>query len=454
MLRLLLSIAISLSFTLPAIAGPKNVVLLIADDLGLEVGCYGDKAAHTPNIDALAKSGTRFSHGFASASSCSPSRATILTGMPTHMCGQYGLAHGDHNVYSFRKVKGLPALLTPAGYRSGVIAKLHIQPKEVYPFDVEIPGSGRNPVQVAGQAKKFITDCGDKPFFLLVGFTDPHRAAKGFANDGKYPPEVPAIKFDPKTLPLPYFIPDQPDARADLADYYQSVARLDDGVGRVLKVLEESKKLDDTLVIFLSDNGIPFPGAKTTLYDSGLHLPLIVRKPGQKASIVCSAMASWTDITPTILDWCGIKPPPELPGKSVLPLLEDEKPTGWDEVYGSHQFHEITMYYPMRSIRTRDYHYILNYAHNLEFPHAQDLWESPTWQGILTRGDRFMGQRPVEAFLHRPKEELYELATDPNELKNLASDQTKTKILNELRAKLKAWQKRTNDPWLIKDKHE
>jgi N-sulfoglucosamine sulfohydrolase len=454
MYRLLLSLAVSLSFTLTAVAGPKNVVLLIADDLGLEVGCYGDKVAHTPNIDALAKSGTRFSHGFACVSSCSPSRATLLTGMPTHMCGQYGLAHGDHNAYSFRKVKGLPALLAPARYRSGVIAKLHVQPKEVYPFDVEIPGNGRNPVQVAQRAKKFIEDSGDKPFFLLVGFTDPHRAAKGFANDGKYPPEVPAIKFDPKTLPLPYFLPDQPDARADLADYYQSVARLDDGVGRVLKVLEEMKRLDDTLVIFQSDNGIPFPGAKTTLYDSGLHLPLIVRKPGQKAGVVCSGMASWTDIAPTILDWCGVKPPPELPGKSVLPILEQEKPTGWDEVYGSHQFHEITMYYPMRSIRTGEYQYIVNYAHQLEFPHAADLWESDTWQGILKRGDKFLGERSLDSYLHRPKEELYDLAVDPNELKNVAMDPTKLKVLNELRAKIKSWQKRTNDPWLIKDKHE
>jgi N-sulfoglucosamine sulfohydrolase len=450
--RLLLSLAIILSFTLPASAGPKNVVLLIADDLGLEVGCYGDKVAHTPNIDALAKAGTRFSHGFACASTCSPSRATLLTGMPTHMCGQYGLAHGEHNANSFRKVKGLPALLVLAGYRSGVIAKLHVQPKEVYPFDEEIPGSGRNPVQVAAQTRKFIQDSGDKPFFLLVGFTDPHRLGKGFANDGKYPPDVPAIKFDPKTLTLPYFIPDQPDARADYADYYQSVARLDDGVGRVMKVLEESGKLNDTLVIFLSDNGIPFPGAKTTLYDSGLHLPLIIRKPSQKAGVVCAAMASWTDIAPTILDWASAKA--ELPGKSLLPILEQEKPGGWDEVFGSHQYHEITMYYPMRSIRTREYQYIVNYAHELEYPHAQDLWDSDTWQGILKRGDKFMGQRSVESFLHRPKEELYDLTTDPNELKNLANDPDKKKVLEELRARLKAWQKRTNDPWLIKDKHE
>ena len=454
MCRLLLALAVTLSITLPASAGPKNVVLLIADDLGLEVGCYGDKVAHTPHIDALAKSGTRFALGFASVSSCSPSRATLLTGMPTHQCGQYGLAHAEHNASSFRKVKGLPALLAPAGYRSGVIAKLHVQPKEVYPFDVEIPGAGRNPVQIAEQTRKFIADSGEKPFFLLVGFTDPHRAAKGFANEGKYPPEVPAIKFDPKTLPLPYFLPDQPDARADLADYYQSVARLDDGVGRVMKVLQETKKFDDTLIIFLSDNGIPFPGAKSTLYDAGLHLPLVVRKPGQKAGVVCTGMVSWTDITPTILEWCGVKAPPELPSKSILPILEQENPTGWDEVYASHQFHEITMYYPIRMIRTREYKYLLNLAYQLPYPHAGDLWNSPTWQGILKRGDKMMGQRSIDSYVNRAREELYDLVNDPNELKNVAGDPKYKAILHDLQKRCRAWQMRTNDPWLIKDKHE
>jgi N-sulfoglucosamine sulfohydrolase len=466
MSRYLLSLAGLFAFALPALAAPKNVVLLIADDLGMEVGCYGDKIAKTPNIDALAKAGTRFTHGFASVSSCSPSRASILTGMPSHMCGQYGLAHATHNVYSFRNVKGLPALLAPAGYRSGVIAKLHVQPKEVYPFDVEVQNSGRNPVQMAAEVKKFIADTGEKPFFLLVGFTDPHRLGKGFGNDGKYPPEVPAIRPDPKTLTLPYFLPDQPDARADYADYYQSVTRLDDGIGRVMKVLEEAKKLDDTLVIFLSDNGIPFPGAKTTLYDAGLNLPLIIRKPGQKAGVVSSSLVNWTDITPTVLDWCGVRPEPAgkktlaPAGKSLLPILEQEQAEDWKFVYASHQFHEITMYYPMRMVRSRDYKLIVNLASELEYPHAQDLWDSDTWQGILKRGDKMMGKREVKSFLHRSKEELYDLKHDPNELNNLLAvpnalaNRDLKQVHLALKDQLKMWREKTNDPWLIKDKHE
>lgn len=459
MIRPLLALAVVLVVALPATAAPKNVVLLIADDLGLQVGCYGDAVAKTPNVDALAKSGTRFTHAFASVSSCSSSRATILTGLPTHACGQYGLAHATHNQHSFRNVRGLPALLAPAGYRSGVIAKLHVQPKEVYPFDVEVQNSGRNPVLIAAEVKKFIADSGDKPFFLLVGFTDPHRAAKGFANDGKYPADVPAVKFDPKTLPVPYHLPDQPEVRAELAEYYQSVARLDDGVGRVLKELADAKKLDDTLVIFVSDNGIPFPGAKTTLYDAGVRLPMIVRKPGQKAGVASSAMVSWTDIAPTVLDWCRVKPAAgkkeiALPGRSVLPTLEQEKTEGWDAVYGSHQFHEITMYYPMRMVRTRGHKLIVNLAHPLEYPSASDLWGSDMWQGVLKRGDKMMGSREVKAFLHRPKEELFDVTADPNELKNLAADPALAKTLEDLRGKLATWREKTNDPWLIKDKHE
>ena len=455
MMRGLLTLALGLGFAPAATAGPKNILLLIADDLGMQVGCYGDGVAKTPHIDHLATTGTRFTHGFASVSSCSPSRATLLTGMPTHMCGQYGLAHAEHNSASFRKVKGLPALLAPAGYRSGVIAKLHVQPREVYPFDEEIAANGRNVVLVADKAKTFIRGCGDKPFFLLVGFIDPHRAgAKGFGNEAKYPPGTPAVYFDPKAVAVPYHLPDTPEVRAELADYYQSVTRMDHGVGLVLQAVQDMGKLDDTLVVFLSDNGMPFPGAKSTLYDAGVHLPLVIRKPGQKGGVTSAAMVSWTDITPTILDWAGVKVPTNLPGRSLLPVLEQEKPAGWDVVYGSHQYHEATMYYPIRMTRTRQYKYLLNLAHQLEFPHAADIWGSDSWQGLLKRGDKMMGKRSVASYLNRPREELYDLSNDPNELKNVALDPEYAPVLTALRKECRDWQEKTNDPWVIKYQHE
>lgn len=434
---------------------PRNVVLLIADDIGFQLGCYGDKKIRTPNLDALAKNGVRFTHAFAAVSSCSPSRATLYTGMHTHRNGMYGLAHATHNFYSFRNVRSLPGLLKAKGYRTGIVGKVHVQPKSVYPFEaIQVPGGPRSVANMAKQAEKFFRDSGDKPFALVVGFTDPHRGGKGFANEKKYP-GVEKISYRPSDVTVPYFLSDRPEVRAELADFYQSISRLDQGVGFILDALKETKHADNTLVIFLSDNGIPFPGAKTTLYDPGLHLPLIISSPTQKRrGIANSAMVSFIDVLPTILDWAGVKAPPALTGRSVLPVLEEENPKGWDTVYGSHQFHEVTMYYPMRMIRTRTHKYIRNIAHKLDYPFASDLYNSLTWQGILKRGDKKMGNRRVESFLHRPLEELYDLEKDPHELKNVAADPAYAAVLKDLRARLKEWQKKTRDPWLVKYRYE
>jgi N-sulfoglucosamine sulfohydrolase len=268
-------------------------------------------------------------------------------------------------------------------------------------------------------------------------------------------PGVTPIRYDPRDVLLPYHLPESADARADLAEYYQSVSRLDQGVGHALDALKQTGHAEDTLVIFLSDNGIPFPGAKTTLYDAGVRLPLLIASPLQKQrGLVNQAMVSWVDVMPTILDWAGVKPPAGLPGRSILPILEQEQPRDWDMVFGSHQFHEITMYYPMRMIRTRQHKYILNLAHQLEYPFASDLYGSPTWQGVLKRGDKRLGQRDLNSFLHRQREELYDLDKDPNELQNVAGDPSYAGVLKELRSRLREWQEKTKDPWVVKYQHE
>ena len=393
-------------FAGPLFAGDtprRNVLLLVADDLGRQVGCYGDKVAKTPNIDALAAGGTRFTNGFASVASCSPSRATMLTGLPTHECGQYGLAHATHNAHTFRDVQSVPKLLKAAGYRTGVIAKLHVQPPEVYPWDAEIRANGRNGAVIAAEAKKLFADGSGKPFFLLVGFTDPHRAREGFDSAVPYK-GIPQVQFDPKDVPIPYHLSDTPEVRADLADFYGSIARLDFGVGAVLKALKESNQADNTLVIFLSDNGIPFPGAKTTLYDAGVHLPLIVHDPTAKAKgIVSQAMVSWTDIAPTILDWAGVKPAPAMAGKSPTgpgPRRCKER----DMVFGSHQFTRSPC--TTRCGWCGALKLIRNLAHP-PYPFASDIYNSASWQGVA-RNDTMLGSAR-DAFEHQPKEELYEL---------------------------------------------
>ena len=434
----------------------RNVLLLVADDLGPDLGCYGNPDVRTPRLDALARQGVRFTHAFATVASCSPSRASLFTGQFIHTNGQYGLAHAVHNQHTFRQAPSLPRVLRNAGYRTGIIGKLHVQPKEAYPFEVEVTdglGGNRDVSAIAGRAKAFF-GADARPFLLVVGFADPHRAGRGFGNNRRYP-GVAETKYDPAALKLAYFLPDQPEVRRDLADYYEAVSRLDAGVGKVLDALEASGRADDTLVLFLSDNGMPFPGAKTTLYDAGVRLPLIVRRPGQtKPGLTNEAMASWVDVAPTVLDWAGVATPPAMAGRSLLPVLEDERPRGWDEVYGSHVFHEVTMYYPMRMVRTRRHKYVLNLAHGLEFPFASDIHGSPTWQAVLRRDDRMMGRRTVEQFLRRPREELYDLEADPDELRNVAADPAYAAALNDLRARMKAWQERTKDPWVVKYEHE
>jgi N-sulfoglucosamine sulfohydrolase len=432
----------------------RNVVLLVADDLGLQLGCYGDKGAKTPHLDELAKQGVRFSHAFAAVASCSPSRSTLYTGLQTHTSGQYGLAHATHNFHSKPGVKSLPIYLREAGYRTGIMSKTHIIPKSVYDWDIEIRANGRNGAQMAKQASQFIAECGEKPFCLVLGYTDPHRAQKGFANEGKYP-GLKKVTFTAKDVTVPDHLPDIPTVREDLADYYESVNRLDQGVGLLLDVLKKTGRDKDTLVIFLSDNGIPFPGAKTTVYDAGIHLPLIVYAPTQKNhGVVNNAMVSWIDVLPTILDWAGVKKPAQLQGRSFLPILEEEKPKGWDEVYASHTFHEVTMYYPMRAIRTRQYKYIRNLAHKLDYPFASDLYNSKSWQAIRERRDNRMGKRTVSQFVNRPLEELYDIASDPAEANNLINDPKYRKTAEELRQRVKQWQTKTGDPWLVKYEYE
>jgi N-sulfoglucosamine sulfohydrolase len=437
--------------------GRRNVVLLVADDLGLDLGCYGNPAVRTPNLDALAQSGVRFTNAFATVASCSASRAVLYTGLYTHSNGQFGHAHQPANLHTHGGVRSLPRVLRDAGYRTGVIGKLHVQPPAVYPFDLEITtglGGNRNVVEMAKKAREFFAEASGKPFFLIIGFADPHRAARGFGNE-QTRTDVAEVRYDPQQVRLPYFLPDLPDVRQELAEYYQAATRMDRGVGLIRKALEETGNADNTLVIFLSDNGIPFPGAKTTLYDSGLHLPLLVSvQTLKRRGLTNEALVSWVDITPTVLDWAGVKAPTPLPGRSVLPILEEENPKGWDVVYGSHVFHEITMYYPMRMIRTRQHKYILNLAHQLDYPFASDLYGSQTWQAVLRGAGKMLGERTVHSYIHRPREELYDLTRDPNELKNVAASPAYTGVLADLRNRLKDWQEKTGDPWIVKYKYE
>ena len=442
------------AFGLLVISGTTNaqsVLLLISDDQGLDAGCYGNAAIQTPNQDRLAGEGVRFTHAFATVASCSASRSVILTGRFNHSTGQYGHTHRDHNFHTLEDIQSLPHLLKGNGYTTGVVGKLHVKPVSVYPYDYSVSGSeiggNRDVAAMARKAGEFFREQSGRRFFLLVGYSDPHRSRLGFGNEVAYS-GVEEVKYDPLRVKVPRFLPDQLSVRQELAEHYQAVSRLDQGIGLVLRELKEAGREKDTLVIYLSDNGIPFPGAKTNLYDSGVHLPLLVRSPKQtRKGLVNNAIVSYVDLLPTILDWTGTPPPEEeLPGRSFLPILEAENPPGWDEAYLSHTFHEVIMYYPMRGVRTRRYKYLLNLFPELEFPHASDLFASPTWQSIQKQGR--MGRRLLKSYIRRPMEELYDLDQDPDEVRNLAADPSLGAVLRALRRKVTGFRQKTGNPWL------
>ncbi len=466
-----------------ATAQPRNIVLFVVDDMGKTLGAYGDKVAKTPRLDALAAEGITFDRAFCTTASCSASRSVILTGMHNHANGQYGHEHAYHKFSTKLTMKSLPVLLKEGGYRTASIGKFHVAPKEVYAFDHMLPGNSRSPVQMADNCRKFITGTGnaaagtdaaapksDEPFFLYFCTSDPHRGG-GFADElehkpdrfGNKPagqPDYPGIKtvtFKPQDMIVPPFLPDTPQCRAELAQYYQAVNRVDQGMGRLIDILKETGQYENTLIIFISDNGIAFPGSKTTLYEPGMCLPAIMRFPQQtQRGIRSDAMITWADLVPTLLDHAKVAPnlPYKLHGKSFLPVINDPKAKGFDEVLASHTFHEITMYYPMRVLRESRYKLIWNIAWKLDYPFASDLWEPPTWQSIVQGKQSHYGKRTVDAYLHRAKFELYDLDDDPHEINNLAGSAEHKETLERMQARLKALQKETQDPWILKWDYE
>lgn len=465
-------------------AADRNVVLIVADDHGRDTGAYGNTAIRTPHLDSLASGGTLFSSAFATTASCSASRSVILSGLFNHRNGQYGHQHDYHHFQSFENLKTLPVLLGEAGYRTASVGKYHVAPEAVYHFQEYIPGNSRNPVEMADNSEAFIRDDPDRPFFLYFCTSDPHRGG-GVVEDSMYKPDrfgnipggydgITEVAYEPEEVIVPPFLPDTPATRAELAQYYQSISRIDQGIGRLMELLREHGAWENTLVIYISDHGMAFPGAKTTVYEPGLKSPCIVRHPGAgKRGIVSSALVSWVDLTPTILDYAGVDPPVYEPninnryvrsqladthglhGRSFLPILEEENPEGWDEVYASHTFHEIQMYYPMRVVRNRDYKLIWNIAWPLPYPFASDLWASATWQHVYRQGmDTRYGSRSVREYIHRPEFELYDMRKDPWETSNLADNPEYSEILEQMKSRMKEFQVRTTDPWLLKWEYE
>jgi len=444
-----------------------NIVLIVSDDHGLDTGAYGNPAIRTPYLDELAADGVRFTNAFCTTASCAASRSVILTGLYNHANGTYGHTHGCHHFACFDNVVTLPALLNRAGYRTARVGKMHYAPERLFPFQQGYPQGtfGRDDVRMSEACREFV--CGEEPFFLYWCSMNPHRGGgtldshpcrpDRFGNPVEPFPGDEEMTFRDEEVVVPSYLSDTPEARAELAQYYQSVARLDRGIGRLLRILQGSGRYENTVVLYISDNGPAFPAAKTTLYEPGMNLPCIVRSPFHRnRGTTCDGLITWADLTPTILDFAGAYDHPEaFHGRSFKDIIDEESPSAWrEEVYAAHTFHEITNYYPMRVVRTHRYKFIWNIAHQLDYSFASDLWASATWQGALRAGREYYGPRTVDAYLHRPRFELYDLANDPDEIHNLAERAEYQDLVDSFCEKLKTFQRETHDPWWHKWEYE
>ncbi|XP_064478873.1 N-sulphoglucosamine sulphohydrolase-like [Ornithodoros turicata] len=460
----------------------KNVLLILADDGGFETQVYNNSICQTPNLLELSRRALVFDKAYTVVSSCSPSRASLLSGLPPHQNGMYGLHQGVHGFQSFAEVQALPQVLSEHGVRTGIIGKKHVGPESVYPFDFahteensSILQVGRNITRIKKLVRKFLRSNDSRPFFLYVAFHDPHRCGhthpqygqfcEKFGNGepgmGSIPDWEPQL-YDPSDVIVPDFVPDTPAARQDIAAQYTTVGRMDQGIGLVLRELSRAGFQDNTLVIYSSDNGIPFPNGRTNLYEPGIREPFIIADPTRPHSFNkrSHAMVSLLDIMPTVLDWFGIPLPTyeifrkgvTFTGASLLPLLDvGTAVLPRDTIYGSHSLHEITMYYPMRSARNDRFKLIHNLNFLMPFPIDQDFYLSPTFQDTLNRtqaGVPTHWTKNLTSYYYRSNWELFDLREDPGELRNLAENVSYVDVFGELKHGLSKWQDLTRDPWL------
>jgi N-sulfoglucosamine sulfohydrolase len=441
---------------------PLNILLFTADDLDRNsLGCYGGKAEDiSPNIDKFAAQGLMFNHAYVNNSICAPSRGIIATGLYGHNSGVMGFMKMSPDC----KTPLIMEVVRGHGYQVGVLSKVdHSTPKESFEWDFvkeqsEL-GFGRNPDLYYKNVKDFFdkTRKSGKPFYFMVNSDDPHRPffepgqklTRGMAE--------PSRIYSPEEIEVPGFLPDLPDVRKELSYYYNSVKRLDDTFGKVMQALEESGYKENTLVIFMSDNGIAVPFAKCDNYHASNRTPWIVRWPGvvKQGTINDENLISEIDYYPTILDALSIKTNAGLDGKSRLPLYKGKSQendaivfTQIDNKSGGVKAPMRSNASPMRGVQTLDHIYIFN---ALAFTNViyYNNNEGITMQAMERAAESDLEIRNrVNLFRRRPLEEFYDLKKDPDCLINLISDPKYSKEIQQKRDELVKWMKKYDDPLL------
>jgi N-sulfoglucosamine sulfohydrolase len=424
-----------------------NILLIVSEDNGPELGCYGDPYVRTPVLDKLATDGVRFHNAYVPQAGCSQSRAAYLTGLYPHQNGQVGLATWKFRLYR-EDTPNIVRCLKAAGYRTGIIGKLHINPESAFPFDMKaIPGSNFNRNKLSDYAKhaEGFFNAGDSPFFLSVNYPDAHRP---FIKQTGGLPAQPLIGDDIR--PLAYFGLDTPGLRAVTADYYNCLSRLDSLIGDLLAALQRSGKADNTMIVYLGDHGADLLRGKRTSYEGGVRVPLIIRWPGKAMpNQVRTELVSTLDLMPTLLAVSGARPVANLSGLSLAPLLQGAKTQWRGYLFTEYHTHSAHNFYPQRTVRGWRYKLIQNLMPGESNP-GYDFTLKRFFADLPETIDA--APDPVRAAYHRmrapPEFELYDLQADPHEFRNLAADAEHADVLAELKGQLTAWRIRTNDPLL------
>jgi N-sulfoglucosamine sulfohydrolase len=434
--RILFTSVLSLVAAASALAAPApeppNIVFILADDVSSDFGCYGGDA-QTPNIDRLAAKGVRFDNFYVTASSCSPSRCSIITGRYPHNTGAPEL-HMELPEGQFL----FPGALKEAGYYSVQAGKWHMGEYAKQAFD-EVYETEEAPDP--GWSDRFVPCLKERPrgrpFFMWFASFDAHRP---WEED----PEVPAV--DPALLSLPAGVPDTPKARADLASYLVEVQRFDRYVGKVVEELKAQGVFENTLLVVTSDNGRPFPRNKTTVYDNGVKVPLIVHWPEGKLAegAVSRSLVSAIDLAPTFLAAAGLPVPPEVQGVDFLSVCRNPDTVVRNYIFAERNWH--TQRACQRMVRHGDYVYIRDFApDSYSFQRVEHEVGAYAELLRLRAGDSLTPEQAEEFSTDMPREMLFDVAKDPQQLVNLAPLPEYESVRLALRGVLDEWQSRTGD---------
>jgi arylsulfatase A-like enzyme len=400
-----------------------NILYIHSHDTGRYVQPYGFQVP-TPNIQMLADQGVLFREAFCAAPTCSGSRASLLTGLYCHNNGMLGLAHRGWKLYDYGQ-HWVHALRT-VGYRSTLIGEQHVSVDPgVIGYDEVVPVDSNHASYVAPLTIEALGDAPEEPWFMSVGFFETHRdfSAPTSVRDTLYSQPPPNL-------------PDVVATRRDMAAFKASARSLDQGIGAVLHALHDFGLVENTLVLCTTDHGIAFPGAKATLFDRGTGVMMIVRGPGFTGGKVVDAPVSHLDVYPTLCELAGAEPPPWLQGVSLMPLVRGEVDRLHEAIFTETTYHAA--YQAHRAVRTDRWKYIRRFD-DYDHPVLANCDDSDTKDLLVEAG---WGELVV------PEEQLYDLLLDPQEGRDVAPDPRHGDVLAEMRGRLDAWMRETEDPLL------